>query len=171
MRLYRKVIPKIARDIIYTLNNQEKIEVEEGKTQEAELDLAAIMVEHLNSEDRVIKEAREMLQRRGLGSDRFAQAKISVAQARNIKLGEAGIEFIQEQLLEMLFASKNIAEVYAEDNDLRVIMKEITHKYTSISEEVDQAARQRLKNLKEGTPEWDIEYPRVLAQIKKQRGL
>ena len=35
----------------------------------------------------------------------------------------------------------------------------------------DREARNRLKNLREGTPEWEIEYPRVVAHLKRQKGL
>lgn len=40
-----------------------------------------------------------------------------------------------------------------------------------VSDEVEQEAKSRLKNVREGTPEWDIEYPRMIAQIKRQKGL
>jgi hypothetical protein len=45
------------------------------------------------------------------------------------------------------------------------------NKSLKVTEEVEQEARSRLKNVKEGTPEWDIEYPRMLAQVKRQKGL
>jgi len=75
MRLYRKILPKIARDVVRTLNAKQLIEVEEGRTDEAELDIAAVMVEYLNEEDRISKEARDALNRRGLGFERFTQVK------------------------------------------------------------------------------------------------
>ena len=40
-----------------------------------------------------------------------------------------------------------------------------------LDEELDKEARNRLKNLREGTPEWEIEYPRVVAALKRQKGL
>ncbi len=171
MRLYRKVVPKIARDVIRTLNHAGQIEVEDGKLDEAELDLAAVMVEYLNSEDRVIKEAQDTLTRRGLSFERFAQVKKSIADVRGVKIGDDGLDFVLKQTLEALFASRNIAEVYAEDHEIRKVVKEIMDKYLSISEEIDKEARSRIKNIREGTPEWDIEYPRIVAQLKKQKGL
>lgn len=171
MHLYRKIIPKIARDVIRTLNAKKSIEVEEGKMDEAELDLAAVMVEYLNADDRVNKEARDALARRGLSQDRFNQVRKSVAELRGVKIGDEAMDFVLEQLLEALFASKNIAEIFAEDQELRKETHEIMLKYMSISEEVDKEARGRLKNLREGSPEWEIEYPRIVSQIKRQKGL
>ena len=171
MRLYRKIIPKIAREIVRTLNSKQDIEVEDGRMDEAELDLAAVMVEYMNEEERIVNEAKETIARRGFSQDRFAQVKKSLAEARGFKVGDDGIEHVIGQMLEALFVSKNIAEIYAADNDLRKFMAEVVDKYTSVNEDLDREARNRLKNVREGTPDWDIEYPRMIAHLKRQKGL
>lgn len=171
MHLYRKIIPKIARDVIRTLDAKKFVEIEDGKSDEAELDLAAVMVEYLNLEDRINKEARETLSRRGLNQDRFPQVRKSLAELRGVKIGDEGIENVLAQLLEALFASKNIAEVFADDGELRKLIKETMTRYLMISEDIDKEARARLKNIREGSPEWEIEYPRVVAQLKQHRGV
>jgi hypothetical protein len=171
MRLYRKIIPKIAREVVRTLHSKSEIEVEDGKMDEAELDLAAVMVEYMNEEERIITEAKETMARRGLSQERFSQVKKSLAEARGFKIGDDGIEFVLDQMLEALFSSKNIAEVYSDDKELRLFMRTVFDKYTGVDEELDKEARNRLKNLREGTPEWEIEYPRVIAHLKRQKGL
>ena len=171
MRLYRKVIPKIARDIVAQLCAQQLVEIEEGRKSEAELDLAAVMVEHMNAEEEVIREAKETLSRRGLGPERFSQVLRSIADVRHVKLGDESVEALLEQILEVLFASKNIAEIFGEDKEMRKLTKEIMDKYLAIPEELDKEARGRLKNIREGTPEWEIEYPRMVSQLKRQRKL
>lgn len=171
MRLYRKIIPKIAREVVRTLHSKGEVEVEDGRMDEAELDLAAVMVEYMNEEERLITETKETMARRGFSQDRFAQVKKSLAEARGFKLGDDGIDFVLSQTLEALFNSKNVAEVYADDKALRIFLKATFEKYTGVDEELDKEARSRLKNLREGTPEWEIEYPRVVAQLKRQKGL
>jgi hypothetical protein len=171
MRLYRKIIPKIAREIVRTLHSKSEIEVEDGRMDEAELDLAAVMVEYMNEEEKLINETKETMARRGFSQDRFAQVKKSLAEARGFKLGDDGIDYVLAQMLEALFNSKNVAEVYADDKTLRLFFKQVFEKYTGVDEELDKEARSRLKNLREGTPEWEIEYPRVVAALKRQRGL
>ncbi|HEY4219802.1 MAG TPA: DUF507 family protein, partial [Myxococcota bacterium] len=116
-------------------------------------------------------ETKETMARRGFSQERFTQVKKSLAEARGFKLGDDGIEFVLDQMLEALFSSKNIAEVYSGDKDLRLFMKTVFEKYTGVDEELDKEARNRLKNLREGTPEWEIEYPRVVAALKRQKGL
>ena len=138
---------------------------------EAELDLAAVMVAHADAQEEVVREAADTLAKLGMPKDRFPQLKMRFAERRGIKLGEDGIEFLLNQMLEALFASKNIEEIYASDEELRSMIKDCMNKSLKVSEEVNQEARSRLKNLKEGTPEWDIEFPRMVAQVKRQKGL
>ncbi len=171
MALYRKVIPKIARDVIRTLSTEEAIEVDEARMSEAELDLAAVMVGYVDTEEEISREAADTLIRLGMPKDKFQQMKQRFAERRGIKIGSDGLEYLLAQLLEALFQSKNIEEIYAEDTDLRRIIKECMNKSLKVSDEVEQEARSRLKNVKEGTPEWDIEYPRMLAQVKRQKGV
>lgn len=171
MALYRKVIPKIARDIIRTLSAEEAIEVEESRMSEAELDLAAVMVGYLDAEEDISREAADTLMRLNMPKERFSQMKQRFAERRGLKIGEEGYDYILNQLLEALFASKNIEEIFAEDVDLRRLIRDCMNKSLKISEEVEQEARARLKNIHEGTPEWDIEYPRMIAQVRRQKGL
>jgi hypothetical protein len=171
MALYRKVIPKIARDVIRTLVANEAIEVEESRLSEAELDLAAVIVAYLDEEEEISREASDTVARLGLPKERFNQMKQKLAERKGFKIGDDGHDFLLGQLVEALFASKNIEEVFAEDNELRRIIRECMNKVMQVSEEIAQEAKSRLKNVREGTPEWDIEYPRMIAQIKRQKGL
>lgn len=171
MRLYRRVIPKIAREVVRTLNARGDIEVDEAALDEAELDLAAVMVEYCNLDDRLSQDAREAIQRRGLSAERFGQVKKGLADAKGFKIGEDGTEYVIEQMIQVLFASKNIEEIYAEDNDIRKFISEVLKKYLDIDEDIDREVRGRLKNLREGTQEWDVEYERTAGQIKRQRGI
>jgi hypothetical protein len=41
----------------------------------------------------------------------------------------------------------------------------------AVDEELDAEVRQRIKNLEEGTATWEIEYNRVMEQIKQKHGI
>ena len=171
MRLYRKIIPKIAKEIITTLRDEGDIEIEDGKTDEAQLDIAAILVEYCNAEDRINQETRETLSRRGLSPERFAQVKKGLAEARNHRTGEDGLEYVINVMLEALMGSKNVEEVFAEDHEMRRKISNTMLKYLGIDENIDREARGRLRNLREGSAEWDIEYEKVVGQLKRARGV
>ena len=171
MRLYRKIIPKMSKEIISTLKNEGDVEIDDQKLEEAELDVAAILVEYCNAEDRLNQETKDTLTRRGLSAERFGQVKKGLAEARSHKTGEEGAEFVINQMLETLMHSRNIEEVFAEDHEMRKKITDTMRKYLGIDEEIDREARSRLKNLREGTGEWDIEYERIVGQLKRAKGL
>ena len=86
-----------------------------------------------------------------------------MADSRGFKIGEEGLDYILAQLLEGLFNSRAM-EIYAEDNDLRLPMKGADYLKSRVKRRADRSeARSRLRNLREGTPEWDIEFPRTVA--------
>jgi hypothetical protein len=41
----------------------------------------------------------------------------------------------------------------------------------AIDDELDAEVRQRIKNLEEGTATWEMEYSRVMEQIRQKHGL
>lgn len=171
MRLYRKIIPKISKEIVSNLKGDGDLEIEDSKLEEAELDIAAILVEYCNAEDRLNQDTRDALSRRGLSPDRFAQVKKSLAEARNHKTGEEGLEYVINQMLEGMMHSRNVEEVFAEDHEMRKKIQLTMIKYLGIDEEIDRDARSRLKNLREGSAEWDIEYEKIIGQLKRAKGL
>jgi hypothetical protein len=129
------------------------------------------MKEYLASEERVNQATREALERRGYDQGRFAQVKREMADVRGFKMGDEGIDYIIDQMIEFLLVSRNVEEVYAEDNVLRKKLHGIMKRHLDIDEEVDREARGRLKHLQEGTPAWDIEYQKTVEQIRRNRGL
>ncbi|MDM7916644.1 MAG: DUF507 family protein [Candidatus Eisenbacteria bacterium] len=171
MRLYPKLVPIIAREIIQKLTQENDIEVEPIRVSDAELDLAAIMREYLLSEDRVNQAAREALERRGYDASKFSQVKREMADVRGFKLGEDGIEFVINQMLEFLLVSRNVEEVFSDDNQMRPKILQIMKRHLDIEEEIDREARGRLKHLQEGTSAFEIEYQKQLDQIRRARGL
>jgi len=40
-----------------------------------------------------------------------------------------------------------------------------------VDDELDEEVRRKIKNLEEGTATWEIEYSKVLDQMKRNRGL
>src|SRR5689334_13544313 len=108
MRLYPKLVPIIAREVIQRLTQDHDIEVEPIRASDAEMDLSAIMREYLANEERVNQATREALERRGYDASKFNQVKREMADVRGFQLGESGIEFVINQMLEFLLVSRNI---------------------------------------------------------------
>jgi len=171
MRLYPKVIPAISRETISLLMQDGDIEVEPMRVNDAEMDLSAIMREYLTNEERVNQATREALERRGYDYSKFNQVKREMADVRGFKMGDEGIEYVINQMIEFLLISRNVEEVFAADNVLRQKIFSIMKKHLDVDEEIDREARARLKNLQEGTSAFDIEYNKLVEQIRRARGL
>jgi uncharacterized protein len=171
MRLYPKLVPIIAREVIDRLSKDKDVEVEATRMADAELDLSAIMREYLANEERVNQATREALERRGYDFSKFNQVKREMSDVRGFKLGDDGIEFIINQMLEFLLISRNVEEVFADDTTMRPKILQVMKKHLDVEEDIDREARGRLKHLQEGTSAFEIEYQKTLEQIRRARGL
>jgi uncharacterized protein len=171
MRLYPKPIPIISREIIARLMQDSDVEVEALRIQDAEMDLSAIMREYLQAEERVNQATREALERRGYDFSKFNQVKREMADVRGFKMGEEGIEYVINQMIEFLLISRNVEEVFSDDNVIRAKVFQILKKHVDVDDEIDKEARGRLKHLQEGTSAFEVEYNKTLEQIRRARGL
>src|ERR687896_2001170 len=106
MRLYPKVIPIISREIIQKLMQDSDVEIEPMRIADAEMDMSAIMREYLANEERVNQATREALERRGYDYSKFNQVKREMADVRGFKMGDEGIEYVINQLIEFLLISR-----------------------------------------------------------------
>ena len=138
---------------------------------DAEMDLSAIMREYLANEERVNQATREALERRGYDYSKFNQVKREMADVRGFKMGDEGIEYVINQMIEFLLISRNVEEVYAADNVIRGKIFAVMKKHLDVDDEIDKEARARLKHLQEGTSAFDIEYNKTVEQIRRARGL
>ncbi|MBC7792853.1 MAG: DUF507 family protein [Clostridia bacterium] len=166
MKLYRKVIPKVAKDIVRSLLANRAIEVEDGHRDEAELDIAAVLVEYLNAVDQVSTDATEAMQRHNFTHAMLGKVKKSIADQRKVIIGEETEEHLVGRVIDALFNSRHIEEVFVEDHELRKLVTAAMRKYVGVDEELDREVRGRLKNLREGTAEWEIEYGRLIEQMR-----
>ena len=171
MRLYPKVIPTIAREVIQTLMQDGDVEIETLRISDAEMDMASIMKEYLTNEERVNQATREALERRGYDYSKFNQVKREMADVRGFKMGDEGIEYVIGQMIEFLLISRNVEEVYSDDHPLRKKIFNIFKKHLDVDDEIDREARARLKHLQEGTSAWEVEYGKTIDLLRRSRGL
>ncbi len=169
MRLYSSRIPLLSKEIIERLVAEGDIEV--GSKEEADLDVQAVLKEYIRTDRELTEKAKDLMERRGLAHEQFGKTKRAVAEERGFGLGEEGISWICNQLLETFMHSRFVDEVFASDGDLRKKMKEIIRRHMLVDEELDGEVRNRIRNLQEGTANWDVEYAKVMEQIKQKRGI
>ncbi len=169
MKLYSGKVELISADVIRSLVQAGDIEVTDAH--EAELDVASVLNEYLRVDRELTERAKDIMEIRGLSYSAFGKTKRALADQRDFGLGEEGLSWMATQLIETFMHSKHIDEIFADDAALRRRIKDVIRKHTAIDEELDKEVRQRIKNLEEGTQSWDIEYKRVMDQMKQKHGI
>lgn len=169
MRLYSAKITPLSEELVKALIDAGDIETEDPP--EVIRDVESVLSNYLAMEREVTEKAKDLLTARGLPPSELARAKRAAAEQKGIKVGDEMFDFLLDQLIEILMHSNNVEEVYGQDHDLRRRMRPIMRKYLEIDDALDQEVRGRLKHVKEGTRDWEIEYRRMMDEIKGRKGL
>jgi hypothetical protein len=169
MKLYLGKVDSIATDIVGRLLADSDIEVSERN--EAELDVVSVLKEYVRLDRELTERAKDVMEIRGLPYAQFGRIKRSLADQKEFGLGEDGITWILNQLLETFMQSKAVDEIFADDATLRRKVRDILKKHMTVDEELDKEVRQRIKNLEEGSATWEIEYAKVMDQMKLRHGI
>jgi hypothetical protein len=112
MRLYSGKIGPIVDDLVRELTAHEDIEVEE--VAEVRLDLEAVLKEYVRRERQMIDEAKDRMEREGLGYSKLGRMRQRLAKEMGFPQQDEVLPYLVDQLLNMLFHSANVVEIYAD---------------------------------------------------------
>ncbi len=169
MRLSSSRVSEMVHEMVAALMAGGDIECEDPK--EVARDLESVLNQYIQDEADITDRARDMIATRGLPQSDIGKTRRLLADQRKIKIDDDAIDYLLDQLLEMLMHSNNVEEIFAEDYQLRKKMREPLRKQADLDGELQQAVRNQLKHVKEGTSTWEIEYRRVMEDIKRRKGL
>ena len=169
MRLYSGKVPAIATEVVRALLAAKDIEAESPK--EVEADIGAVLNQYLTDEREVNERAKDILERTGKAQSDFQRVRALVADEKHIKVGDETLDYLLDQVVEMLMHSHHVDEVFVEDVELRRKMAPVFKKHMAVDDSLDAEVLAQLRHIREGTREWDVEYGRVLEQMKRKKGL
>lgn len=169
MRLYSNKIPEVAAACAKSLLTAGDIESESPK--EVEADVASVLTQYLAAERDVNEKTKDLLERTGRGQSDYSRVRRQVADSAGIKVGDEALDYVLDQIVEILHHSANVDEIYAEDVELRRKMAQVLKRYATVDDSLDGEVRAQLRHIQEGSRVWDIEYARVLEQVKRRKGL
>lgn len=169
MKLYQGKIPTIAEEIIRSLVDTGDIEVSDAR--EAQLDVESVLKEYLRMDRELTDKAKDVLERKKMPYEQFGKVKRAMADEREFATGEEAPNWIANQIIETFMHSAHVEEVFADDTVLRRKVRDLCRKHMHVDAELDEEVRRRIKNLSEGTQTWEIEYARVMEQMKRKHGL
>jgi len=171
VRIYRSQVPRLAEEIVETLIKEEDIEVRPESAPEAVQDIRAIMDEHLRQESKIVQKVRDIMHERQITYDQFGRVKSQVCEEYGHLSGDDGIRWIIGQILENFMITHHVEEVFSDDFTMRKKMMNIFKRQLIDEADLDREARSRIKNVREGTPEWELEYKKALEEIRRKKGL
>ena len=169
MRLFSGKIPVISDEVVRQLTSEGDIETEQPN--EVVLDIESVLKEYLRFERSVADEAKNRLEARGLPYAQLGKVRSQVAREKGAPQNDDVLPYLIDQLLSFLFHSKNVDEIFAEDTELRKKITNILRKHMDVGGELDEEVRSKIKNLEEGTASFEIEYQRVMGELKRKKGL
>jgi uncharacterized protein len=169
MKLYRAKVPVIAEEVIRTLVEHKDIEVTDHK--EAEADLVAIMEEFLRRDAAVRKKAKDVMARRKLPYAEYGRIRKAVADEMDHPTYNDVQKFLNRQFIENLMISRFVDEVWSEDAVLRKKIAEVLERHDVDEQAIREEAAGKVKNVKEGTVEYEIALNDAIREVKRRRGL
>lgn len=170
MRLFSGKVPIIAEEIVQQLGHEGDVEFD--SVPEARLDIEAVLREYLRLEREVMDEAKRRSEVRGFANPApIGKVRAQVAKERGAPPADEILPYLLNQILQMLFHSSNVGEVFADDVNLRKKITAILRRNMEVENELDREVRSKIRNLQEGTATFELEYSRLMEQLQRSRGL
>ena len=166
MWLSKGKVPTLASAIVRPLVGGKLIETE--APHEVQRDIAAVLDQYLRDEQEISTKAREIAERRGSASE-VGRIKRELAKQRGVGLGDDAIDYLLGQIVEMLMNSSNVDEIFAEDHQLKLAMRKPMRAEYALGEQMEETLRKRMKHVKEGSADWEIEYQRMRDEVSRRR--
>jgi hypothetical protein len=168
MRLYRGQIEDVSRDLLEALLDEAQLEVSADNESEVEKDIESVLSEYIRLDRELYDTARDIAADQG---GKVGKIRNKLEREKDLNLQEDPIGYITDQLIETFFHSRFVDEVFAADNELTVTMRPILEDYMTVEEELDEEVRDKIKNLEEDSQEWEVEYEKVMSNLKETRDL
>jgi len=171
MKLYRLKIPTIAHDVIEHLTQEGMIEVTGEGRAEAELDLVAVMEEYLNRDTELREAVREHMSRHSVPYDQYGKIRGQLAGSMGHPTGDDVERFVARQFVENFMISRWVEEVYAEDEVLYRTVMDLLRGHSVDEHLLRDEAREKIKNVREGTVDYELALSHAMREVKKRHGL
>jgi hypothetical protein len=171
MRLYRTRIPMIANAVIDRLCNDGDIDVDLDERPEGEQDLVAIMETFLKRDLDLRDAVKDTMSSRSIPYDRYSKVRSEIAEAWGHPTGESVKKYLARQFVENFMISNFVQEVYSDDEMLFRKILDIIRSFDVDERGLRDEAKALVKNVSEGTVDYEIAFAEALKEIKRRHGL
>jgi hypothetical protein len=167
MWLSRAKLPALASAIVRPLVDTQLIETDAPSGVQA--DILAVLEQYLKDEQDISSKARDIAASRSTSTTDMSRIKRDLAKQQGVGIGDDAIDYLLNQLVEMLMHSGSVEEIFAEDHQLKLAMRTPLRKEQAAAEQMDETVRKRLKHVEEGSSQWEVEYQRMREEVTRRR--
>jgi hypothetical protein len=167
MWLSRAKLPALASAIVRPLVDTQLIETD--APQGVQADILAVLEQYLRDEQDISSKARDIAAARGASATDAGRIKRELAKQQGVGIGDDAIDYLLNQLVEMLMHSGSVEEIFAEDHQLKLVMRTPLRKEQATADQMDETVRKRLKHVEEGSSQWEVEYQRMREEVTRRR--
>ncbi len=171
MKLYKTKVPIIAAEGIGRLIDDGDIEVEPERRKEAEEDLISIMEDYLRRDSALRESIKDYMSSHGIPYGDYGRIRSRMADERGHPLGDDVERYLVRQFTEILMITPNVEEVYEDDRVIYKKLMEVAKGHHVDEQAIRDEARTKIKNIKEGTVEFEIAMRNAVIEAKKKAGL
>jgi hypothetical protein len=174
MKIYRGRIEPCTREIVENLVKESFIEVATPEeVEEVRKDLESVLNEYMRMEREITEKAKDAVSKQGMDYSSISKIRRSMAKEKEFGLDDEGLDYIVQQMIEIMLSSVHVAEVFGQDHDMNRVIVPILRKHMAVDEELEREVRQKIKHLQdsEGGVNWEIEYNRVKADLERLKKL
>ncbi|MFT7518259.1 MAG: hypothetical protein ACI9MC_000389 [Kiritimatiellia bacterium] len=171
MKLYRAKVDDIAIETIKVLMENGDIEVLQDSREEAEQDLIAIMEEFLRRDNELRTSIKDHMASRKLPYGDYGKVRKQFMDRAGHPQRDDIERFLSRQFVECLMITRHVEEVWAEDEDLYKRVRDVLRSHDVDEDVLREQAAAKVKNVTEGTVEYEIAIREALREIKKRHGL
>lgn len=171
MKLYRARVGPISHAIIERLCTENDIDVAPKNREEAERDIQAILDTYLRDDQRLQEDAREQLERRGLSYDQLGKIRRELCDQRSHPTNAEVEKFLSRQIVENFMISRFVEEVFSGDREIQKKVLAVLLAHDVDESKLRVEARERIKNVKEGSVEFEEAMNRAMREVRKRHGL
>jgi hypothetical protein len=171
MKLYRAKVGMIAQECIARLLEDGDIELGEGKREAAEQDLVAIMEDYLRRDFELRERIKDHMADGEIPYGRFGKIRSEMAEENGHPIGDDVERYLVRQFVENLMISPSVEEVFEEDRVIYKKLMDVVKGHHVDEDALREEAKDKIKNVREGTVDYEIAMRNALRDVKKRRGL
>ena len=165
LRLYGGQIPELVQREISALTQDNLIEVNEESMHEFKLDVQSVLRSYVRMDRRLTEEARDLARSEGLDHREYHKIKRRLAEERRFKLNRDAPGFIADQLIETFMQSTHVEEIFASDQELRVVLVKQLREQMGNARDVEGEVRRRLNTIHQSSQEWEARYAELYEKL------